>query len=69
MIVCSHFELGRICAGLLLFVYICIVIGDPIIRDVNDQFKPPHICGYPRARTWISNAMPWDIVIFVVYDG
>ena len=53
VIVCSHLELGRICAGLLLFVYICIVIGDPIIMDVNNQFKPPHICGYPRARTWI----------------
>jgi hypothetical protein len=31
MIVCDLFDEG-ICADLLLYVYICIAVGDPIIK-------------------------------------
>jgi hypothetical protein len=33
MIICGLFEPKQISAGLLLFVYICIAVGDPIIKS------------------------------------
>ena len=32
VIVCGLFEGTRICAGFLSFVYICIAVGDPVIK-------------------------------------
>ena len=29
---CDHFDWIQICAGFLLFIYICIAVGDPIIK-------------------------------------
>ena len=40
-IVCGLFERKPICAGILLFIYICIVVGDPIIKNgkVRNTYK------------------------------
>ena len=32
VIVCGLFEWKRICAGILSFVYICILVGDSVIK-------------------------------------
>jgi len=50
ILVCGLFEWCRICAGFLLFVYICISIGDLINRFNTATF----VCLF-HARTWISN--------------
>jgi len=43
------FAWKRICAGLLLFVYICIAVGDPFIKrgGVTD-LTPPNVCACPK---------------------
>jgi hypothetical protein len=42
-----------ICVVNLLFVYICIVLGDPVIRGGDlgiplTGLTPPHFCGCPN---------------------
>jgi hypothetical protein len=32
MLLCSLFEWKQICANFLSFIYICILVGDPIIK-------------------------------------
>ena len=50
MIVCGFFFIGSvICAGFLSFDYICIAVGEPVIKRGRVGFPltgltPPHFC-------------------------
>jgi hypothetical protein len=55
-------------AAFLFFIYICIVVGDPVIRGGGggwnpiNQFKPATFLCLSQDRIWISNAMPWFFI-------
>ena len=64
VIVCGFYEWKWICADFLLFVYICIVIVDPIITGAINWFNPATFLHLSQVRTWIYNAIFWGLIIF-----
>jgi hypothetical protein len=68
-IVCGLFEWKRICAEFfLLFVYICIAIGDPFIKRgiPLTGLKAPHLraCLKPGSGFSMSH-----VFVFIVFNG
>jgi len=52
--VCAHFEWKRIYASFSLFDYICIAIGDPVIKRDRVEISLigltlPYCCAYPKS--------------------
>ena len=57
---CELFGWKRICAGLLIFVYICISYGDQIIKRALCpiyQFNPATCLCLSQTRIWISSVI------------
>jgi hypothetical protein len=52
-ITCGLCERKRICAGFLLFVYVCIAEGDPVIKRGNpmNRFNPTTCSSIPPIST------------------
>ena len=53
VILCGLFDLTRTCADFLLFVYICVAIGDPILQIGTVQVQLTglillHECVFPK---------------------